>query len=139
MALKEIDKTIDGVKYKTVQFPTSEGIKITVRLTKVFGPVFDAIGSDKKKEMTFNASVFTEKLSDAEVLSLIKDLLQETYRNGTRITQDSFDIDFAGEYGHLYQVVLFVVDANNFFGKGSITKISDRLKSLKMSQILPKK
>ncbi len=137
MGCKEIDKDIDGIKYKTVQFPASSGITLTVRITKQFGPIFDAIGSDKDNEIDFKASAFTEKLSAPDFLQLIKDLLCNTYRNGSLITSDTFETDFAGEYVHLYKVLLFVIDSNNFFGKGIISKGLEKLKNLKVSQILP--
>jgi hypothetical protein len=136
MACLELDKEIDTVKYKTVQFPARSGLAIKTRLVKFIGPILDGFGKDVGGDMSISLSIFTSKLDDATFVQLILDLLTRTYRNGKMISPESFDIDFAGEYIHLYKVVIFVIESNCFFGKGNIAEV---LKSLgqKASQILP--
>lgn len=140
MACEDKTKKIDGVEYRTIQFPARDGLRMTARILEIAGPLFDGIGTDKSGESTISLSTFTKKLgTDDAFASLIVDLLKSTYRNGELITPQSFDIEFAGKYTHLYKVVLWVIEANGFFGEGIISKIQERFGRLKAvaSQILP--
>ena len=118
MACTKFDKTIDTGKYITITFPAREGGKLFIRLTKTFGPLFSSIKMDDVMSSEINLAMFIEKLDDDGVIGLIMDLLRYTKRNGTDITEEVFDEDFSGKYEELLSVVLWIIQVNNFFGKG---------------------
>lgn len=132
MACKEQKRAIDGVDYTVLQFPTREGLRYKTRILKLVGPIVDGVKGDDELVL----STFTDKLGDDTVCDLIVSLLSKTFRNGKAITAESFDVDFAGEYLHLYKVVMFVVEANGFLGKANIVEILKKKLQGKASLIL---
>lgn len=132
MACKEFTKEIDGVLYRTIQFPTRQGIGIKTRLLKVGGPFLQALNGQMGQ---IDIVTFTNSLNSEEVITLILDLLSLTFRGPKKIDSEVLDVDFAGEYVTLYSVLIFVIESNRFFGKLNIT---EALKSLRQeaSQIL---
>jgi hypothetical protein len=128
--LREFDTTIAGKKAKTIQHAARFGINLTVRLLRVFGPVLDAV---KGEEVAFG--IFTSKLNDDEVLKLILDLLAYTWYDGKQIGATEFDEMFAGEYAALYQLVLWVVEKNGFFGKFDFGKLLTQGEKLLKSNV----
>ena len=137
MGCETVKKEISGKSFSTVQFPTKEGLKISARLVKFIGPIVDTVTDTTSNRIAF--SIFTEKLDDDNFVNLIIDILKYSYCGKDKIDETTFDGIFAGEYMMLYEVVLFVVEANNFLGKGSILtclrSIQDKILSVMDSTI----
>lgn len=122
MAVKTTEKQIGDNLYSTTTFTGTRGLQLLKRLTKVVGPSLAIMLEGGSEEAQENADgvfvkaikMLVENIDKDDVVALIKELVQNTKRNGNTI---NFDIDFAGEYAELFQVVLFVVQENygNFF------------------------
>ena len=139
MALKEFDKEIEGVKFKTIKHPTTTGITLTTRILKFIAP---AIGKMEIKGQALDSfaielgSIFMQ-LGFDEANTLFKDLLSRTFADGKIIDTLQYDEIFAGEYEMLYKVVIWVIESNNFFGKGSIGDLLNMIKKTS-TPVLPK-
>ena len=134
MACKEVKTEIDSVKYMTVQFPTRIGLALKTRLLRLMSPsIKDAFSKIENNAISINIAAIFEGLEDDSASKLMLDLLAYTYREGKKIDEESFNLDFAGDYVHLYKVILWIIEANGFFGKGSI---GDMLKGLTQSQVI---
>jgi hypothetical protein len=74
-------------------------------------PVFDEEGP-----VTKAVKLLCENMDKEDLVSLIKDLIANTRRDGQVI---NFDLDFAGDYAHLKDVLAFAVEVNygNVFTK----------------------
>lgn len=139
MKLKDFTEEIDGKRYKTIVFPSRQGLDLKTRVIKFIGPLFNNPVNTQNAEVDLNN--FISKISSSEVSNLIIELLSQTWyvediTKGHVIDESFFDEHFAGEYFHLYKVVWFVIRSNGFFGKGNI---GEMLKSLgvKTPTILP--
>ena len=121
-------KQIGEHEYEVTLFTTSNAIKNFRRLLKVIGPSM-AVLFEGSNELSLDdtgpiakaVSLLAENIDKDDVVSLIKDLLSTTMRNGQRI---NFDLDFMGKIGDLFKVVIFVVQENyvGFFDKDAFAQ-----------------
>lgn len=104
-------KVIDEIEYKVVPFPAGTGFEILFDLNQAFG---DSIGALLGREAEKALSKIGGSLGKTEVLNLIIRMLQWTYIGSSPqpITKETFNMHFAGRYGHLLKVVGFVIEVN---------------------------
>lgn len=119
------ERIINGNKYTSQQLGARLALKLKLKLIKLMLPTtFHAAVSfdqDKKgKEGKFDASVMGKaieslvmRLDEEEVSNLVLQLLSGTRKEGMDISSGmTFDNEFAGNFGELYQVLLFVLEVN---------------------------
>lgn len=134
-------KKIDGKEVMVTQFPAFEGLRIKSKLMKTIGPAVAALLGEVKnsfnpKDAEFNISgcieLLVEKLDENETPELIERLLTSTRINGREVTRDVFNMEFAGNYQTLYNIIAFVLQVNHFFDflltgniKGALTGVGN--------------
>jgi len=141
--LRTEKKVIDNDSVECTIFPGLHGLRLKGRLLKIVGPAvgkaFSGIKTGTGKSVMdtdINLEVvgqaiegLTESLDNENTINLILDLLTQTRINGESITKNTINLKFAGEYSKLYKVLLFVIEANRFFGKWSIGKLFERIEN----------
>lgn len=119
--IQDKEKEINGNSYSVVQFPARQALKIKTRLFKLLGPSLTTLVNSLDKGLDSNldenvlskaVSLLVNKLDSDEVISLILELLSETYLNKTRINVSKFDQHYAGNFNELYQALFFVLEVN---------------------------
>lgn len=142
--LRTESKTIEGKKFIVAVFPGLQGLRIKGRLVKLIGPALGGVAagltivkgktvmeSDVKisKPEAIGKAIMglTDRLDDESVIQLIMDLVAFTQIDGRPIDEAVFNLEFAGNYMVLYQVLFFVIETNRFFGKGNIGNMLGRL------------
>jgi len=132
--LKTESKTIDGMSFECTVFPAMYGLKIKGRLLKLVGPALGSLVQGLKTtkggsilDANFDMSVIgpaiatiTDHFDDPKVVQLIQDVFSSTRVDGQPMSEPVMNIKFAGNYTILYKAIIFVVETNRFFGKGSI-------------------
>lgn len=129
------ERNIDGIAYVCSQFPATKGLKMLHRVGRFISGPLSALAGDLKPGQKVSAlDMSTESLGKAieaffdscdenTFENTVKDLLTSTTREGRPI---NFDIDFAGQLGHLMKVLAFVLEVNfkDFFsGIGGLKSI----------------
>ena len=129
------ERVIDNVTYVCSQFPATKGLKMLHRVGRFIAGPLSALAGDMKpgqKVTTADMSVdtigkavqaFFETCDEATFETTVKDLITSTTRDGKPI---NFDIDFAGQLGHLLKVLAFFLEVNfkDFFsGIGGLRSI----------------
>lgn len=126
-------KEIEGIAYTTTTLPASVGLVIAPKLLALLGEKVAALlfathgeGSmveellqDPKVQGQILASI-ADKVAATDGLLIVRDLLQTTECNQIKIGEthiqgsvaDHFDSHFAGRYGHLFRVALWVARIN---------------------------
>ncbi|MCK4522417.1 MAG: hypothetical protein KAU20_07630 [Nanoarchaeota archaeon] len=145
MAIETKDREIEGHKYMVTQFPARIGLGLKTRLSKLVIPVLiPLIGSEGKGVTLSNITetdidpsliskaveIIISQLDSVEIVDLVMKLMNGVRRDGVEITAEVFDTEFAGEYITLYKVLFFVIQTNNFFGKGGIGQLVSQAKNL---------
>lgn len=122
-------RSIDGVEYTVTTFPARRGFQLKIALLKRLAPglagVIGAIGRKggvdfrgildldiKPDQIARGVAELFSGTTPEDALDLVMQLLSDTRRGGREITPELFDSEFAGDYGHLYKVLAFVVDVN---------------------------
>lgn len=124
-------KVIDGISYTTTMLPARQGLAILPKLIALFGePVLKlmfAADADQRAELIRDPKVMASILhsmaasaSDGDGLLVIQDLFNATEADKVRIGDTTvsgnvavhFDDHFAGKYGHLMNVALWVASVN---------------------------
>lgn len=148
------DKKIDDLNVTVTQFGARRGLKLKVKLLKIFGPALVKmvegldLGSDKK--FTLENDVDLDKLGDGvkllfervdedQTLALVEEILADTKISTPdgKITSEDiakvFDMVFSGNYLTMYKVVGFALEVNygSFFGEGGIGKIAKLRQAIK--------
>jgi hypothetical protein len=123
MACQIVKTTVDGIEYTTIQFPARHGLAIKGRLIKIVGPALGGLSLSSVQGSNIDLAAVIAQLDPDAFIKLTLDLLAYTKRAGKSIDEASFDLDFAGDYMHLYKVLWHVIQANSFFGKGDIGKM----------------
>lgn len=127
---QEVTKTIDGVKYTFYQFNPRLGMKVLVKLAKIFGEPLGMIGesviskgfknvlASEVKELPVSKMVnsLVTRLDDSEVTELIDNLCDNIICDGKNL-KEIFDVHFQGEYLRLFKVVKAALEVQygNFF------------------------
>ena len=127
----EHTKNIDGILYTTRTLPASDGLRILPKLLALFRePVLKLMftaNEDQRAELLNDPKIqaailhgMAENAADTDGLLVVRDLLKATKADKVRIgetkVEDSvhthFDGHFAGRYGHLANVVMWVASIN---------------------------
>lgn len=140
------DREIDGCKYTATQFPAREGLKVKAKLVKVIAPFLLPLLGGKSSTSLVNRNfsevdidpsllsqaieIIIRELHEDDIVIFVLRLLSCTRKDGKEITPELFDLEFAGEYATLYKVLSFIIEINNFFGKGGIGNLSQVLKAI---------
>lgn len=115
------ERVIDGVTYVCSQFPATKGLKMLHRVGRFISGPLSALAGDMKPGQKVTAmdlstetlgkaiQAFFESCDEATFENTVKDLLTSTTRDGKPV---NFDIDFAGQLGHLMKVLAFVLEVN---------------------------
>ncbi len=123
---------LDGKKYIATQYSATFGLKLLTRLAKIAGKSLGILmAQDMKEKVTptliaMLLEAVTGQIDDDGIVILANDVLTTT----ERIQDDGkhrkliFDIDFAGEYGHLFKLLKEVLSFQygDFFGEAAAIK-----------------
>lgn len=118
---KQIPGKVNGeskdVDYAVTQFPAMQGIRLSVRLAKMFGSGIGeaaAGGLNAALDMDIGNMVgaIMTNLDADESASVIMELLSRTERNGVKLTQEVFDKVYAANYQELAAALMFVLEVN---------------------------
>ena len=136
MPLEAQSREIDGKTYTVSPFVGEESVKIWTRLVKLLGPSF---GSWSDVGMGAAVTKLCELLDENDFSAFVIRLLKSTRQNGTLIDRNVFNVVFAGELAHLFNVLAFVVEVNyGDFYKGD-SSIGVRIRTfLKRTMTIPK-
>ena len=143
MGIETKTRAIDGTKYAVTTFPARRGLKLQVTLVRTLGPALSelmkAVPKGVSTKNLLNVDVKLEHvagalatafsgLSEEEFMALVMRLLESTSREGAEITEETFDLDFSGNYMHVYKVLWFVLEVNygDFFGERGLGSIIRR-------------
>jgi hypothetical protein len=150
--IKSKDKVINTRKITTTTFPGRKSLNLKNRLLKVLGePFAQAAGGIKSFKaanlLHTDLSIFIpaiEKLCqniDPEIFNnLVIELLSMTRIDGKEITEEIFDMEFAGNLCLMYKIIFFVMEVNwgDFFGENGIGSTL-LLKQQQTEKSIPKK
>lgn len=140
MSVETKKREIDGHTYSVTTFPAREGLQKKAKLIRVIAPALrEAFGDlpDIKLGEVMSANVspgalvqgieaLVQRLDESGIDSTIMGLLRYVKIDGKELSEDLFDLHFAGKYVTLYKVLLFVIEANNFFGSVGIGGLLER-------------
>jgi len=129
--VKTETKTIDGHEITVTQYTAREGLAIFTKLGKLLSPALNELYKvdDLTKIDTEGAgnilpalSVVLNGLSETEFTPFILRILRSTFIDKKNVTEEIFDMEFAGKYTLLFKVVGFALEVNfkDFFGAGGI-------------------
>lgn len=150
MGIEAKNRTIDGVTYTVATFPARRGLAIKSTLVKSLGPALSELmkavpgGTSPTKLLQADLKLehvagslgkLFECLDEKQFVELVMRLLEDTMRDGVPISGETFDVDFAGDYSHLYKVLWFVLEVNfgSFFARGGLGSIISRSRILQPS------
>ena len=143
MAIRTITKQEKDSQKKTVMIetttlPGSIGVKLQARiglnLISLAAPLMRS--KDKESLLDHNvdldavSSSLTSNMGEDSVLQLLLDILQCTMIDGSDLSKvENFDMVFSGEYGLLFRVVKFVLEANfgDFLAEKDIKKFVKKM------------
>ena len=128
------EKTINNVVYVVTQFPARRALRLKTRLLKLVAPsLVAALGEAKDLNsimgMNLNAkalkeavAILMDRLEVAEVEDVIISLFASTRRDNKELTIAEFDTVFAGNFGEMYEALMFVLEVNfgSFLGHNHI-------------------
>lgn len=117
------EKIIEGAKYYVSQFPARRALKLKTKLIKLLAPsLFTAAGNYKggnildadlgSDTLGKAVSMLVERLDENDLESLIMELLCMTRREGKEITEQYFDMVYAGNFSELYKALYFILEVN---------------------------
>lgn len=122
MACRTETTQIGENEYSVTQWPADKSILTKFKLTKVFGASLLLMIPDKSKNKSEKdeLSGFSEGLSllfknnsPEELFTIMKSCIVGVARNGTKITETSFNEVFSGDdLIEIYKVFLFVLKVN---------------------------
>ena len=117
--------TVNDHEYSVTQWSATKALLMKLRMAKVFGSAFTIVasaisGDEEANEMEAFANGFSrlfENNDPEDIVALMKDSIVGVARDGTKITNTSFDEHFTGELMDIYKVFIFVIKVNygNFF------------------------
>lgn len=143
--LKTEKKIIDDSEYTVSQFTGREAFKIKLKLVKILAPIisslisnFDAKGKPiLDSEIDFSKigesiSSLMNTMSEDEMIDFILRMLKNTRKDNLEITEQIFDVCFAGNLTTIYKVIYFVIQVNypDFFQAGaSIGNLTEKFQN----------
>lgn len=98
--------TVQGTDYTITHLPTTKGIRVLKQIGKLVGP---AMLSYQGGGVAAAIGAIFENIDSVDVESLIKELIASVSKGSMAI---NYDMEFAGEYDKLYQLVQEVVEFN---------------------------
>lgn len=147
-----------GAEHEIVvnQFHAVKGFALKARLYKMVLPVIGELvgGVDMAEASKGNQDAMagidiqailpkallriSETVEVKKFISLVMDLLSETWLDGKELNEKNFDDIFVADYSLIYKIVYAVVDINNFFDLGDIgSQLKDSLS--KKTPVSPEK
>lgn len=114
MACKSEEVSVDGRRYILNQYTAGKAVKLLARIAKVIGkPIALITGGGMGKEMTGEilataVDALTQNLEPDDLDKMIRDILEGTLLidgNKNKNVVAIFDIEFAGELGHLFNLL----------------------------------
>ena len=128
MACKTETEIISDIEYSVTQWPAEKAMLMKFKLLKIVGPALAAMIGDDGDEG------FKEIFSSAtpeELVSLMKDVIIGTSREGVRMTSNSINEYFSGDnLFDVYRVFAFILNVNysNFLKGQSVERFLAKLK-----------
>ena len=123
------EKTINGSKYTTTQFPAMRALRLQTKLIKLLGPSLACVFSsyDQKnpdKNLAEAIKMLADVLDEDTFEKLVLEILQMTRKSGFELKKENIDSEFAGNLNELFKVIQFVLEANfsDFFSEEGIIK-----------------
>lgn len=117
-------RTINDHEFMVTQYPAMEGLRIKTRLIQLLGPTIakalEAGGRGDEDALGSALTALFDRLDEKETPALILRMLSGSRRDGVEITESVFNMEFAGDYATLYQLLYFIVEHNRFFDFSSI-------------------
>lgn len=108
MALKTVEKEINGKEVKIVLVGALEGIKITTQLSKALFPVIAAM-KEKNANVVGLVGAALEHTDEIDLEMIIKKLFDGATADEFPIKPDTY---FSGNYGELIDYLAFALEAN---------------------------
>lgn len=108
MALKQKQVIIGDDTFMLQTIPATKGLKLLKQITKLIGPAFGEL-TKAEGGVTQAIEKLVENLDQVEIELLVKELCASATKGTMTI---NFDIEFAGEYGKLFQLTKEVVEFN---------------------------
>lgn len=116
MAIQTLQKNIQGSNYTCTQLPARRALKLKAKLIKIFGPMLAQFFTSDKKQNNDNLVRCIEMLSqhlDENIFDLlVVEILQGVRKDGVELQPAIIDLEFAGDFGTLYQVLWFALETN---------------------------
>jgi len=136
MAVRNVEKQIDGMSISVTSFLGIEGFKIKTKLIKLLGPSLGelaggAAGAVNVLDVDLSSgflakavNTLCDKLDESDSFNFVMRLLRSsgTRINGQEVNESVFNDVFAANYALLYKILYLIVEENygNFFGEGGI-------------------
>lgn len=122
------EKVINGKTYITTQFMATHGLKMQIRIGKLFGAAIGQLATENEESLGNFLKMLFDRMSEEETIPLIKDLLRNTKVNNKDLIKE-FDDNFAGNYMELFDVIAFVVQVNygSFFENGGFGSLLTKI------------
>lgn len=146
MACRTESKTIGDIEYSVTQYPVEKALLMKLKITKALGsPIATMFAngasekegeSDKRDALAIGKGLdeLFQISSPEQLTALVKECVIGVSRDGTRITETSFNELFgADDIGNLYKITAFVIQVNygNLFKGQSVNnllaKVTDKL------------
>lgn len=106
--IKQKTVNILGEDYLITQLPAIKGVRVLKQLTKIVGPSIAALQASDEDKVKAALEALFDNL-DGPVEELLVALVQTATKGNVAI---NFDMEFAGEYDRLFQLVKEIVEFN---------------------------
>lgn len=124
-------RQIDGHMIESTQFPARRAFKYQTRLIRLLSPLGALLGKANKQSMVdqeidfSKLTLFADALDDENTMNFLMILLSYTRVDDKEITNELFDMEFAGRLDLVYKILFFVLEVNfsSFLAQGNIGEI----------------
>jgi len=111
MAIKKESRTIGDHTYEVTQFPTTKALTMLNRLVCLLGESIGTMTDDGG--FSSAAKTLIGRLEGEDLAEFCQSLLEKVTIDGQKQQGEKyFDLHFAGQIGHLFEVVAFVLEVN---------------------------
>lgn len=107
MAIQQKQVTVKGTEYLLTHIPAIRGTRILKQIIKLVGPSFAQF--QKEQDLSGAMTILFASLDEVGVEQLIIDLVASANKGSVGI---NFDMEFAGEYDKLFNLVKEIVEFN---------------------------